>query len=162
MSKRVPSLKSPWSAILAFGLALALPAIAPGSASQSPQSLTRFAGVWTGTQLWKTSSPSPYTREGQPVSLEIRVSGDTISGSITPFLGMAEGATFSRARITGSQLRATAIIGAPRETGNSSNWPDSVVSSFEFNLDGNDLAGTAQLNMGEVPWLKFEYRLRRP
>jgi hypothetical protein len=84
-----------------------------------------------------------------------------INGLMTPFLGSAEGATFADGRIVGNQLRANAMIGAPKSTRDPYDWKDSVEIAFVFTLEGNELAGTANLILNETPWLKLEYRLNR-
>ena len=166
--------------------AIALGAQQPTPAAQP----TRFAGTWVGTQSWAIANPPPGARQDQPVTLTIEVVDGKITGSVKPFLGGEDGATIIDAKIVGEELQATAVVGRPRPGGvalappgtspattDSANpppaagrgvaprgWKDSVRIAFAFRnegLQGVNLAGTADVTMSEVPWMKFRYALSK-
>ncbi|HEX4999127.1 MAG TPA: hypothetical protein VFY29_12940 [Terriglobia bacterium] len=158
-SKRLRREWSRFALYMAIG-AFTLPPLATPVGAQG--SLDRFTGAWIGAQNWKTDTPSPYAREGQNVSVLIGNVGNELGGTMTPFLGFAEGVRFTDVRISGNQLRATGVIRPPQSPPNPDEWKDSVLATFVFTIDKGELVGTANLTMGNVPWLRLEYRLRRP
>jgi hypothetical protein len=154
----------------------------PRLTAQDPAALqpSRFAGTWVGTQSWAIANPPPGARADQPVALTIEVVDGRMTGTMTPFLGGEEGASFTEAAIVGEELRATAVIGgsrprvdagdpdaAPgagrggRRGGGPGNWKDAVVVTFTFRNDGVRLEGRADVRLGDVPWLAFTYDLGR-
>ena len=151
-------------------LALAIALIqAPPVASQEPAAAVqpvRFAGTWVGTQAWAIENPPPGSRQDQPVTLEIAVVDGKITGTMKPFLGGEDGATLVDASIVGEELRATAVVGRPRAAtgrpgGPPRNWKDPIQVRFVFRADALNLAGTADVTMGEVPWMTFKYDLSK-
>ena len=123
----------------------------------------RFAGTWVGTQAWAIDNPPPGSSQDQAVTLEIEVVEGKIVGSMTPFLGGEEGATFAAARIVGDELHATAIVGRPRPQGagrrGGGGFKESTRIAFVFRNTGVTMNGTADVRMGDVPWMKFRYDL---
>jgi hypothetical protein len=159
-------------------------ALAGPVASQEPASppATRFAGTWVGTQAWDIQNPPPGSRQDQPVTLTIEIVDGRVTGTMKPFLGADEGATFVDARMVGDQLQASAVVGrpragaraaapprgnagggaaAPRRGGAPGGWKDAVDIAFVFRNDGVELTGTADVKLGEVPWMKFKYALSK-
>ena len=132
-------------------------------AAQTPVPAARFAGTWVGTQAWAISNPPPGSSQDQPVTLEIDVKDGNITGTMTPFLGGEDGATIVEATIVGEELHAKAIAGRPRAAGRrgggGGNWKDPIAIAFVFKNDGLTMTGTAEVKMGEVPWMKFSYDL---
>jgi hypothetical protein len=129
----------------------------------------RFAGTWVGTQRWAIANPPPGSRQDQPVTLTLDVVDGRISGTMKPFLGGEDGATIVEATIVGDELRATALVGRPptsagRGAGRRSgpgNWKDPIRVAFTFKADGVNLVGSADVVMGDVPWMKFGYDLSK-
>lgn len=123
----------------------------------------RFAGTWVGTQAWAIDNPPPGSSQDQAVTLEIEVVDGKIVGSMTPFLGGEEGATFADARIVGDELHATAIVGRPRPQAagrrGGGGFKESTRIAFVFRNTGVTMNGTADVRMGDVPWMKFRYDL---
>jgi hypothetical protein len=147
-------------------IALAHPPHAQPQDAAAAVQPVRFAGTWVGTQAWAIDNPPPGSRQDQPVTLEIAVVDGRITGTMKPFLGGEDGATLVDAAIVGDQLRATAIVGRPRAAvgragGPSRNWKDPIQVSFVFTGDALNLTGTADVKMGEVPWLTFKYDLSK-
>jgi hypothetical protein len=170
---------------------LAVNAIAVGAQQPTPTlQPTRFAGTWVGTQSWAIANPPPGSRQDQPVTLTLEVAEGKITGNLKPFLGVEDGATIVDAKIVGDELQATAVVGRPRPgalalpppgrqtieqaTSDSANpppaagaprgWKDTVRITFKFRnegLQGLNLAGTADVTMSDVPWMKFKYALAK-
>ncbi len=153
-------------------------------------SAQRFVGTWVGLQSWAIENPPPGARPDQPVTVTIELAGGRLVGTMTPFLGGQEGATFVDSKIVGDELRVSAVMSRPRPAasdrssgspaqaapdeeppggpptargrrGAPRNWKDPVTISFVFRNDGTSLTGTADVKMGDVPWLKFKYDLSR-
>jgi hypothetical protein len=165
-----------WGLILFSALQAARPA-----ATVSPQA---FVGTWVGTQSWAIEKPPPGARPDQAVSLTIDLAGGKLFGTMTPFLGGDDGATFVDAEIVGDQLQALATAGKPRaaqgrppagdETPPAAapgrggrrgaaplGWKDQMTIQFAFKPDGVNLTGTADVMLGDVKWLKFNYDLSK-
>lgn len=162
-----------WVASFGVFLALLQAPPPPARAAVSPQT---FAGTWVGTQSWALASPPPGARQDQPVSLTIEVVDGKVIGSLTPFLGGQDGATFVDSQIVGDQLQAAAVVGRPRagaianedegagargRRGRPPGWKDPIKIQFAFRNDGQDLKGTADVTLNEIKWLTFNYDLSR-
>jgi hypothetical protein len=155
----------------ALGLFVMFAALAVAARAQTPALVpaapaARFVGVWVGTQGWATANPPPGARQDQPITLTVQLVNGKLSGTLKPFLGGEEGATFTEATIAGDELQATAVVGAPRPSGVSvrrgpPNWKDTVAVALSFKNDGVTLKGRADVTMGEVPWTKFVYELSK-
>lgn len=124
--------------------------------SEPPVPAARFVGTWVGTQSWAIADPPPGSRQDQPVTLIIENVDGKLRGTMTPFLGGEDGATFLEGRIVGSDLQATATVGRARR-----GWTAPVRVAFTFRNEGLSLKGSADVKMGEVPWTKFRYDLSR-
>jgi hypothetical protein len=127
--------------------------------------LGRFAGEWIGTQRWAQSNP-PAGAEPQQVTLTLEASEGKLSGTLMPFFGGGDGALLTDIRIDGKQLRADAVLGEARIAQSPENaepfWKNDVKIAFAFTDEGDGkLSGTANLTMGGVQWLKFQYALTR-
>lgn len=146
----------------------------------------RFVGTWVGVQSWALEDPSP--RHDQPVTLQIEVNEDgKVTGSMKPFLGGDEGATFVTARVVGDELRASAVIARPKNgpagtvrsgrggrPGDDEDvlvvpgrgplprgWKEASAVSFTFRQDGRGITGLADVRMGEVHFMKLRYELSK-
>ena len=75
---------------------------------------------------------------------------------MTPFLGGEDGATIVEAEVVGDELRASAVVGRGR-----GGWKAPVRVAFMLRNEGLALKGTADVRMGDVPWMKFSYDLSR-
>lgn len=127
---------------------------------------TRFAGTWVGTQAWALNNAPPGASQDQPVTLTLEVVEGKVTGTMTPFLGGEEGATIVDSVIVGEELRATAVVGRPRPPqatgrrgGGPPGWKESAKVAFVFTNNGVTMNGTADVQLGDVPWLKFKYAL---
>lgn len=121
----------------------------------------RFIGTWVGTQAWAIADPPPGARQDQPVTLTIESVDGKLTGAMRPFLGGEEGAVFIDTTIVGEELRATAVIGQPRQGRGGRGWKEPIRVAFVFRNDGLALKGTADVTMGGVAWMKFSYDLEK-
>jgi hypothetical protein len=118
--------------------------------------VSRFVGTWVGTQSWALADPPPGSRQDQPVTLVIENTDGKLRGTMTPFLGGEDGATIVEAEIVGDELRALAVVGRGR-----GGWKAPVRAAFTLRNEGLALKGTADVRMGDVPWITFSYDLSR-
>jgi hypothetical protein len=138
---------------------------APSIASDAAVPAARFAGTWVGTQAWAIKNPPPGASQDQAVTLVLEVVDGKITGTMTPFLGGEDGATIVDATIVGDELRATAVAGRPRAQaagrrgGGGGGWKDPIRIAFVFKNAGVQMTGTADVRMGDVPWMTFAYDL---
>ncbi len=177
---------------LTLVLLLALASLPAGpAAQQATVSVQTFVGTWVGTQRWAVDAPPPGANSSQPVAITIAVVDGVLSGTLTPFMGGYDGATFTDGRVAGDQLVATAGFGnmpldpslgipaiaivadedSPAVTAGARPvaarartmplWKEATTVRFVFRADGVDLTGTADISMGGVPWLKFTYALSK-
>jgi hypothetical protein len=146
----------------------------------------RFVGTWVGTQGWAIDNPPPGARQDQPVTVTIETNDrGALTGFVVPFLGGEDGATFTEATVVGDELRATAMVGRPRVGGvrgrgaapptatddgsasaadvpgrrGGAGWKDAIRVAFVFRNSGTALTGTADVRLGDVPWMRFNYDL---
>jgi len=135
-------------------------------AAQEPAAVpsARFAGTWVGTQAWAIKDPPPGASRDQAVTLDLEVVDGKVTGTMKPFLGGEDGATIVDATIVGEELRATAVVGRPRTQAagrgrGGGGFKDATKIAFVFRADGVKMTGTADVQMGDVPWMKFSYDL---
>jgi hypothetical protein len=131
----------------------------------TPQS---FVGTWVGTQKWADDIKSPGPAEEQEVVLTIEEFNGKLVGSLTPFFGGSDGASFGNGDLDGDQLRATGRIGQPKagepvaESRNQPRtWKGQTQIAFAFDVDRNSLKGTADVTLNGVKWLRFSYDLSK-
>jgi hypothetical protein len=130
---------------------------------------TRFEGTWVGVQRWAIDKPSPGAQEDQPVVLTIETIDGKLVGTLTPFFGGADGASFVGGQIVGDELRVLGVMGKPQTTTDAATfsrnlrggWKDNVRILFNFKTDRTEMVGTADVLMDDVKWLKFRYELSR-
>jgi hypothetical protein len=133
--------------------------------SVTPQS---FVGTWVGTQKWAGDIKSPGPAEEQEVTLTIEEFNGKLVGSLTPFFGGNDGASFGNGDLVGDALKATGRLGQPKpgepvaESRNQPrNWKGQTQIAFAFDVDRNNLKGTADVTLNGVKWLRFEYDLSK-
>jgi hypothetical protein len=150
--------------LVVLGAAAALPQT---PAAQSPAAAS-LVGTWVGVQTWATDNAGPGAREEQEVTLTIDEVNGTIIGTLTPFFGGSDGASFTGAQATGDQLRAHGRLGKPRTDEPAApslnmprNWKDGVQIEFAFQPDRNSLRGTADVTLNGVKWITYKYDLSR-
>ena len=150
-------------------LSLAVAAGLQGLAAAQNVPPTRFEGTWVGVQRWAIDKPSPGAQEDQPVVLTIETVDGQLVGTITPFFGGSDGASFVGGQIVGDELRVMGSMGKPQTSGLAATfsrnlrggWKDNVRILFNFRTERTELVGTADVLMDDVKWLKFKYELSR-
>jgi hypothetical protein len=176
-----------WASTAALFLMLFQAAQPAPRATVSPQT---FVGTWVGTQSWAIQNPPPGARPDQPVTLTIDLMDGKLVGSMVPFMGGQDGATFVESKIVGEELQVSAVVGRPRPAtlappppangdegpqapapagrgrggrrgAQPPSWKDTAKIQFAFKNDGVNLTGTADVMLGDVKWLKFNYDLSK-
>jgi hypothetical protein len=149
------------SLVLAFFL-LQEPQATPTAAPSN------FVGTWVGVQTWAIDDPSPGAKEEQEVTLTIDEFSGKLVGTLTPFFGGSDGASFVNGELVGDELHATGRFGQPRagepaaESRNQPRgWKEATRIQFAFAVDRNNLKGSADIQLNGVRWLKFNYNLSR-
>lgn len=159
-----------WKLVVGSFLATAVfsAAIARAQAPATPSvPAARFVGTWVGTQAWAIPNPPPGANNEQPITLDLQLVEGKITGTMRPFLGGEDGATITEATIVGEELRATAVVGRPRPAtagrrgGGAGGGTSAIRIAFVFRNDGLKMSGTADVQMGDVPWTKFKYELAK-
>ena len=146
-----------------FACALQAPAAAQ---NVSP---ARVEGIWVGVQRWAIDKPSPGAQEDQPVTLTLENVDGKLVGTMAPFFGGEDGASFVGGQIVGDELRVTGVMGKPQTSTDAATftrnlrggWKDGVKILFSFRPERTELIGTADVLMNDVKWLKFRYELSR-
>src|SRR5947207_559717 len=115
---------------------------------RATQSVTpaSYVGTWVGMQRWAADVKSPGPAEEQEVTLTIEEFNGKLVGTMTPFFGGSDGASFGNGELAGDELRATGKLGQPRagepvaESRNQPrNWKGATSIQFAFNVDRNSL-----------------------
>lgn len=127
-------------------------ATAIGVRAQEAVPLSRFAGTWVGLQSWTIENPS--AEEPQTVTLTLEIEDGALTGTMAPFLGLRTGARITEARVVGNELHAMASAGTR-------GWQGDVGIEFTLQVDADAMKGRADLTMGDVDWLKFDYDLSK-
>jgi hypothetical protein len=130
---------------------------------------SRFVGEWVGLQTWAIDNPPPNIHQPQPVTVRIEVLDEKVVGVIMPFMGGEDGASFVDGRVVDGELHGRGLIGPPRLPNSAppspnTGWKESVSIEFSFVATGgsnDELIGTADVLMGEVPWMKYRYELKK-
>jgi hypothetical protein len=135
---------------------------------QSPQTVenvpaSTFVGTWVGVQRWAIENKSPSAMRDQPVTITIEQVDGKLVGKMDPFFGGSDGASFTEATIVGDRLQVSAIVGQPRAPGQrgATGWKGNTKILLNLQRNGNDMTGTADILLGDVKWLKFDYELGR-
>jgi hypothetical protein len=149
-------------------LCLAAPAIAQEPRATQTVTPSSYVGTWVGTQRWAADVKSPGPAEEQEVTLTIEEFNGKLVGTMTPFFGGSDGASFGNGTLDGDELRATGKLGQPRagepvaESRNQPrDWKGATQIQFAFEVDRNSLKGSADVQMNGVKWLKFTYDLSK-
>jgi hypothetical protein len=136
--------------------------------AQRAVTLQSFVGTWVGTQRWADDIKGPGPAEEQEVTLMIEEFNGKLVGSLTPFFGGSDGASFGNGDLAGEELKATGRIGQPKpgepvaESRNQPRtWKGQTQIAFAFDVDRNNLKGTADVTLNGVKWLRFNYDLSK-
>lgn len=152
-----------WSSMAVLQILLAV-AGAQGFPNAATVPSASFVGTWVGTQSWAIENPPPNARGDQLVELSIEMVNGRLTGTMRPWFGGDDGATFTVVNVVGEELRATAVIGKPADPGQRvrRDWKSAVTIHFTFRTQpNNELVGTADVMLDGTRWMRFQYDLGR-
>ena len=124
--------------------------------------MASFVGTWVGTQTWAVDNPPPNAQGEQLVELTIEMVDGRLTGSMNPWFGGEDGATFTKVSIVGEELLASATIGKRVEPDQRArrDWKSRVTIEFRFKTQPNQrLVGTAAVIFDTTQWTRFQYDL---
>jgi hypothetical protein len=145
---------------------LYLVAVFQAPAPPQPVSPATFAGTWVGLQT-VANNTSPGVQEAQTVTLTIEVVDGKLVGTLTPFFGGNDGATFVDVQIVGEELQASAIVGKPPAAGGAegrgagSSWKSDTRIRFTLKADRTRMKGAADVELSGVKWMQYNYDLEK-
>lgn len=136
-----------------------------------PVSPATFVGTWVGLQT-VANNTSPGVQEGQTVTMTIEMVDGKLVGTLNPFFGGNDGVRFVDAQISGEELKATAVIGKapvvdppPPAAGGGGRgipgWKSDTRIEFTLKADRTHLKGTADVELGGVKWMQYNYDLEK-
>jgi hypothetical protein len=135
-------------------------------APPQPVSPATFAGTWVGLQT-VANNTSPGVQEAQTVTLTIEIVEGKLVGTLTPFFGGNDGATFVAVQIVGEELQASAIVGKSPAAGGADGrgtgptWKSDTKIQFTLKADRTRMKGTADVELSGVKWMQYTYDLEK-
>ena len=108
-------------------------------------------------------------QEGQTVTMTIELVDGKLVGTLTPFFGGNDGARFVDVKIAGEELKASAVVGkapvagppAQPRGGRGSRWKSDTSIQFTLRADRTHMKGTADVELGGVKWMQYNYDLEK-
>ena len=131
-----------------------------------PVSPATFAGTWVGLQT-VANNTSPGVQEAQTVTMTIELVDGKLAGTLTPFFGGDDGASFVDVEIVGEELKVSAIVGKPRAAaggegrGPAPGWKSDTRIRFTLKADRTRMKGTADVELSGVKWMQYNYDLEK-
>jgi hypothetical protein len=128
-----------------------------------PVAAGTFVGTWVGLQT-VASNASPGVVEGQTVTMTIDLVDGRLVGTLTPFFGGSDGASFADAQVSGEELHASAVVGKPAPPvgrGAPPAWKRDTNVRFTLKADRTHLTGTGDVDMDGVKWMQYKYDLEK-
>src|ERR1700675_4423183 len=117
-----------------------------------PVSPATFAGTWVGLQTIANNT-SPGVQEAQTVTLTIDVVDGKPVGTLIPFFGGNDGATFVDVKIVGEERQASASVGKSPAAGGAEGrgtgpaWKSDTKIQFTLKADRPRMKGTADVEL---------------
>jgi hypothetical protein len=151
---------------VSFLCVLYLVALFQAPAPPQPVSPATFAGTWVGLQT-VANNTSPGVQEAQTVTMTIDVVDGKLVGTLIPFFGGNDGATFVDVQIVGEELKASAIVGKPPAAGGAAgrgagpSWKSDTKIQFTLKADRTRMKGTADVELSGVKWMQYSYDLEK-
>jgi hypothetical protein len=143
-----------------------LVALFQAPAPPQPVSPATFVGTWVGLQTVANNS-SPGVQEAQTVTMTIESVDGKLVGTLTPFFGGNDGATFVDVQIVGEELKVSAMVGKPAAArpaegrGAGPAWKSDTRIQFSLKADRTRMKGTADVELGGVKWMQYNYDLEK-
>jgi hypothetical protein len=133
-------------------------------APPQPVSAGTFVGTWVGLQT--ASNNGPGVQVPQTVTMTIESVDGKLIGTLSPFFGGSDGATFVDAQIVGEELRASAMVGKPAVPGAGGRgaapgWKSDTRIQFTLKADRTRMKGTGDVQMSGVKWMQYTYDLEK-
>jgi len=125
-----------------------------------------FVGTWVGLQT-VVNNASPGVQEAQTVTMTIESVDGKLAGTLTPFFGGSDGATFVDVQIVGEELKASAMVGQPAAArpaegrGAGPAWKSDTKIRLSLKADRTRMKGTADVELGGVKWMQYNYDLEK-
>jgi hypothetical protein len=135
-------------------------------APPQPVTPSTFVGTWVGLQT-VTNNTSPGVQEGQTVTMTIDIVDGKLVGTLIPFLGGNDGASFVDVQIVGEELRASAMVGKPLAAevaggrGGGPAWKSDTKIRFTLKADRTRMKGTGDVELSGVKWMQYSYDLEK-
>jgi len=136
-------------------------------APPQPVSQGTFVGTWVGLQT-VANNTSPGVQQPQTVTMTIDIVDGNLTGTLTPFFGGSDGATFVDVKIVGEELRASAIVGKPAAPGGAggrgagpASWKGDTKIQFTLKADRTRMKGTGEVALSGVKWMQYDYDLEK-
>jgi hypothetical protein len=82
-------------------------------------------------------------------------------GVLSPFFGGDDGAHFVDVRISGDELRASAVVGKPSMADMLPAWKNDTRIRFTLKADKTHMSGTADVELRGVKWMRYNYDLEK-
>jgi hypothetical protein len=145
---------------------LSLLAVFQAPAPPQPVSPATFAGTWVGLQT-VANNTSPGVQEAQTVTMTIEIVDGKLVGTLIPFLGGNDGASFVDVQIVGEELKASAMVGKPAAAGGAEGrgagpgWKGDTKIQFTLKADRTRMKGTGDVALGGVKWMQYNYDLEK-
>jgi hypothetical protein len=129
-----------------------------------PVSPATFVGTWVGLQT-VANNTSPGVQQGQTVTMTIELVDGKLIGTLTPFFGGADGASFADVEIAGEELKASAVVGKLAAAGGGdtrgAGWKGETKIQFTLKADRTRMKGTADVQLSGVKWMQYNYDLEK-
>ena len=99
--------------------------------------------------------------------MTIEIVDGKLVGTLTPFFGGNDGASFVEAQIVGEELRASAIIGKTPAPGGGEGrgagpaWKSDTKIQFTLKADRTRMKGTGDVELSGVKWMEYTYDLEK-
>ena len=140
-------------------------ALVQAPAPPQPVSQGTFVGTWVGLQT-VANNTSPGVQQPQTVTLTIEIVDGNLVGSLAPFFGGTDGATFVDVHIVGEELKASAIVGKPAAAGSAGGrgaggWKGDTKIQFTLKADRTRMKGTGEVALSGVKWMQYDYDLEK-
>ncbi len=153
------------SPVSSLGVLYLLALLQAPPAPPQPISPATFAGTWVGLQT-VVNSASPGVQEAQTVTMTIEIIDGKLVGTLTPFFGGNDGASFVDVQIVGEELRASAMVGKPPSAGAEGRgsgpaWKGDTKIRFTLKADRTRMKGTGDVELSGVKWMQYSYDLEK-
>jgi hypothetical protein len=148
-----------------FGIVL-LVVLVQAPAPPQPVSAGTFVGTWVGLQT-AADNTSPGVQASQTVTMTIEIVDGKLIGTLSPFFGGSDGASFVDAQIVGEELRASAMVGKPAAAaggagrGAAPGWKSDTKIQFTLKADRTRMKGTGDVQLSGVKWMQYSYDLEK-